>query len=390
LIRPDRHDFGPRLGIAWKPTARSKIVVRAGYGVYYTPNQYNKFESNLASQAPFAVTDYITTSSANLLTLANGLVAVPAGKPITNTYGVALNYNDTYIQSWNFSVQRDLPGRLVGEVLYMGSKTTNLDVPTAPNQAPLGSSLTAEERLPIANAGSFTFDQPIGNATYEGAQARVTRRFQRGISANLLYTYSKAIDDAVLAQNFYDQSAEKALSTFDHRQVLTLNWVLASPVDATRGFLSHPVWIAKALKDWTVSGGITAQTGAPLTPTVAGNLDGTASVAPLRADATGLPINSGSGYFNPAAFTIAPAGEYGNAGRDTITGPGTFSLNLSLARSINLHSERRRLEFRIDSTNTLNHVNPSGLITVVNSNQFGLITSAGQMRQITATVRLRF
>ena len=67
-----------------------------------------------------------------------------------------------------------------------------------------------------------------------------------------------------------------------------------------------------------------------------------------------------------------------------------FVLNLSLARSINLHSERRRLEFRMDSTNTLNHVNPTGLVTVVNSSQYGLITSAGQMRQMTATVRLRF
>ena len=64
--------------------------------------------------------------------------------------------------------------------------------------------------------------------------------------------------------------------------------------------------------------------------------------------------------------------------------------NFSLARSINLHSERRRLEIRFDSTNTFNHVSPSGLITVVNSSQYGLITSAGQMRQMTATVRLRF
>ena len=365
-------------------------MVRAGYGVYYTPNQYNKFESNLAGQAPFAVTDYITTSSANLLTLANGLIAVPAGKNITNTYGVALNYNDTYIQSWNFSVQRDLPGRLVGEVLYMGSKTTNLDVPTAPNQAPLGSSLTAEERLPIANAGSFIFDQPVGNATYEGAQARVTRRFQRGVSFNLLYTFSKAIDDAVLAQNFYDQSAEKALSTFDHRQVLTLNWVLASPVDATRGFLSHPVWIAKALKDWTVSGGITAQTGAPPHADRRREPRRNGIRCPLRADATGVPLNSGSGYFNPAAFTLAPAGEYGNAGRDTITGPGTFSLNLSLARSINLHSERRRLRIphRLDQYFEPRESQRPGhrreLQPVRPDHQ------PGQMRQITATVRLRF
>ena len=69
LIRPDRNDFGPRIGIAWKPGARSKIVVRAGFGMYYTPNQYNRFQSNLAGQAPFAVTNYITTSSANVLTL---------------------------------------------------------------------------------------------------------------------------------------------------------------------------------------------------------------------------------------------------------------------------------------------------------------------------------
>lgn len=390
LINPDHHDFGPRTGIAWKPSARSKIVVRAGYGIYYTPNQYNKFESNLSAQYPFAVNNYITTSSVDPLTLSNGLVAVPAGKTITNTYGVALNYHDTYIQSWNFSVQSDLPGRLVGEVLYSGSKTTNLDVQEAPNQAPLGSSLTSEQRLPIANAGSFVFDDPVGDATYEALQLRLTRRFQRGLSANLLYTYSKALDDAVLAQNFYDQSAEKALSTFNRAQVLTLNWIWASPVDATRGFLSHPVWAAKALKDWTVSGSITAETGLPQTATVAGNLDGTGSVAALRADATGLPVNSGSGYFNPAAFAVPPAGQFGTAGRDTIIGPGMFVLNLSLARNINLHSERRRLEFRIDSTNTLNHVSPSGLITVVNSNQYGEITSAGQMRQMTATLRLRF
>ncbi|MGD1091253.1 MAG: TonB-dependent receptor [Bryobacteraceae bacterium] len=390
LINPDHHDFGPRLGIAWKPSARSKIVVRAGYGIYYTPNQYNKFESNLSAQYPFAVTNYITTSSANLLTLANGLVAVPAGKSITNTYSVALNYHDTYIQSWNFSVQRDLPGRLVGEVLYTGTKTTNMDVQQAPNQAPLGSALTSEQRFPIANAGSFIFDNPVGDATYEALQLRVTRRFQRGLSANLLYTYAKAIDDAVLAQNFYDQSAEKALSTFDRRQVMTLNWVWASPVDATRGFLSHSAWAAKALKDWTVSGSITAETGTPQTATVAGNLDGSGSVATLRADATGLPVDSGSGFFNPAAFVVPSAGQFGTAGRDTITGPGMFMLNLSVARSINLHSERRRLEFRIDSTNTLNHVNPSGLVTVVNSAQYGLITSAGQMRQVTATLRLRF
>ena len=218
----------------------------------------------------------------------------------------------------------------------------------------------------------------------------MTRRFQRGISTNFQYTCSKAMDDVALAQNFYDQAAEYALSNNDHRQSVTWNWILASPVDAQKGFLSHPAFVAKALKDWTLSGSMTAQTGAPQTATVNGNLDGTSSIATLRADVTGEPISAGGGFFNLAAFTVPAAGTFGDAGRNTIIGPGSFVVNFSLARSINLNSERRRLEFRIDTTNIFNHVNPSGLITVVNSSQYGEITNAATMRQITATVRLRF
>lgn len=101
-------------------------------------------------------------------------------------------------------------------------------------------------------------------------------------------------------------------------------------------------------------------------------------------------MGSGSGYFNLAAFSIPDAATFGNAGRDTIIGPGAVVLNLSLSRSINLKSERRRLEIRIDTNNFLNHVNPSGLISVVNSAQYGEITGAGAMRSITGTLRLRF
>jgi hypothetical protein len=390
LIHSDKNNFGPRTALAWKPWPRGKTLIRAGYGWYYNPAQYNQFMNRLGQQPPFAVNNSLTTSIANPLSIATGLVAVPANQTVTNTYAVALNYLTSYAQTWNFSIQEDLPKRWVGEINYMGTKGTRLDVPQAPNQAPLGSSLTAYQRLPIANIGNFTFDSPEGNSILHAMQVRLTRRFQRGISANLFYTFSKSIDDIALAQNFYDQSAERALSNNNHTHVVTANWVLASPVDATRGFLSHPMWVAKALKDWTLSGSLTAQTGAPVTATVVGNRDGTASIATLRANATGQSLDSGSGYFNLAAFAVPAPGTFGTAGRNTIIGPGMWTVNLSLARNINLHSERRRLEIRFDSNNTLNHVNPSGLITVVNSSQYGEITSAGQMRQISATVRLRF
>ena len=390
LIRSDRNNFGPRTGIAWKPFPKGKMLVRAGYGLYYNPSQYNQFMTKLGAQPPFAVTNSVTTSTADVLTLATGLVSLPASQDITNTNGVALNYADSYAQTWNVSIQQDLPQRWIGEILYTGIKGTRVDIQEAPNQAPLGSALTGYERLPIANIGNFTFDDPVGNSESNAMQVRLTRRFQRGLSTNFFYTFSKAMDDVALAQNFYDQAAERALSSSNHTHVITANWVLASPVDATRGFLSHPAFVAKALKDWTLSGSLTAQTGAPQTATITGNFDGTSSIAPLRANATGAPIDSGSGYFNLAAFSVPASGTYGDAGRNTIIGPGTFVMNFSLSRSINLHSERRRLEVRLDSTNTLNHVNPTGLITVVNSSQYGLITSAATMRQMTATVRLRF
>ncbi len=393
LIRSDKNNFGPRTALAWKPRQRgkgSKTLIRAGYGWYYNPAQYNQFMNRLGAQPPFAITNSVTTSIDNPLTIATGLIAVPAGKTVRNTYAVALNYLNSYAQTWNVSVQQDLPKRWIAEVNYMGTKGTRLDIPEAPNQAPLGSALTAYQRLPIANAGNFTYDAPTGNLILHAMQVRLTRRFQRGISANLFYTFSKSIDDVALAQNFYDQSAERALSNNNRTHVVTANWVLASPVDATRGFLSHPVWVAKALKDWTLSGSLTAQTGLPQTATVIGNRDGTASISQLRANATGAPIDSGSGYFNLAAFAVPAPGTFGDAGRNTIIGPGMWNVNLSLARSINLHSERRRLEIRFDTNNVLNHVNPTGLVTIVNSTQYGEITSASAMRSITGTVRLRF
>jgi trimeric autotransporter adhesin len=389
LLKSDKNNFAPRIALAWKPNPKGKILIRAGYGWYYNPSQYNKFQSTLSAQPPFAVTNTVTTSTAFPITLATGLTQT-SGKTVTNTYAVALDYRDMYAQSWNAGIQRDLPKALVLEISYNGTKGTRLDVPESPNQAPLGSSLTSVLRYPIANVGNFTYDTPVGNSIYHAGVARLTRRFSKGVSGNLLYTYSKAMDDAVLAQNFYDQAAERAISTFNHTHVLALNFVLASPVDATKGFLSHPVFLAKALKDWTLSGSVSAQSGAPQTATVSGNLDGTGSSAQLRANAAGLAENAGTGWFNTAAFSVPLAATFGNAGRDTIIGPGSFVLNLSLARSINLKSERRRLEFRIDSNNFLNHVNPSGLISVVNSSQYGEITSAGGMRSITATLRLRF
>jgi hypothetical protein len=133
--------------------------------------------------------------------------------------------------------------------------------------------------------------------------------------------------------------------------------------------------------------------GTPFTARVLGNqadTAGTGAVGAGRAEATGLPILGGGGeFFNLAAFTVPPGGQFGDAGRNTIEGPGMFALNASFGRSFSLN-ERRRIEFRLESTNVTNTVSITGIQTVVNSVTYGLPMAAGNMRTIDAVVRFRF
>ncbi|HSR09321.1 MAG TPA: TonB-dependent receptor [Bryobacteraceae bacterium] len=399
LINPDRNNFAPRAGLAWKPWDRKNHVVRIGYGVYYNPGIYNQFTSRLSAQPPFAQSTTVETSTLNPLTLAEGLTVTPDGKTILNTFAVNRNYQTMYAQSWNVGFQFQLPSALVGEVNYLGTKGTHLDIQEIPNQAPPGAILTAQQRQSISNATGFIYDTPVGNSIYHALQTRLTRRFRRNVSFNLQYTFSKAIDDSstlggvgnTVAQNFNDLSAERGLSSFDRRHVFTATSVIQSPV-GSNGVLANSHVFETALKDWTLSPSATFETGTPLTARVLGNqsdIAGTGTIGSGRADATGLPIESSAGFFNLAAFTTPFSGEFGNAGRNTIPGPGLFSMNLSLQRTITLH-ERTRLQIRVDATNVTNHVNITGVGTVVNSITYGVPLSASGMRTLSATLRLNF
>jgi trimeric autotransporter adhesin len=398
LVNSDPKAFSPRLGIAYKPWKKRATLIRTGYGIFFNGSIYSTFPFRLSSQPPFATSANLVTSTADPLTIENGF-ADKAVAAITNTYAVDKNYRIGYIQTWNFQVQQTLPHQLVMELGYLGTKGTRLDIQEYPNRAAVGSSQLGSG-LQIANATSFVYDTWNGNSIYHAAQARFTRRFAKGISANLLYTFSKSIDDAssisggatIYAQNANDLSAERGLSAFDHRHVLTGSFVLTSPV-GEQGYLRGRGFVETLLKDWTLNGTLTAQSGAPLTARVLGNesnIAGTGAIGSGRAEATGLAIDSGSGPFNLLAFTTPAPGTLGNAGRDTIPGPSSFVVNFSFGRSFKVIDERKRVEIRVDSTNTLNQVNLSGFYTTVNATNYGLPSSVSNMRSITATLRLRY
>jgi hypothetical protein len=393
LIQPDRHDFAPRGGLAWKPSAKHSTVVRLGYGIYYNPTALNQLATELSEQPPFAVTERLTTSDTDVLTIQNGLATAPTKTTIANTYAVQKNYQVGYAQSWSVSVQQNLSRSFFFELNYLGTKGTDLDTQTVPNRAALGSSpLTSQQILPIADAQQFIYDSSWGNSIYHAGQVRLMRRFARNMSFNVLYTYSKSIDDSstfggvgnVVAQNAFDLSAERGLSSFNRPNVVTLNYVLSTPAQAS--------WWKR---NWTLSGSALLENGTPFTARILGNqsnVAGTGVVGSGRAEATGLPVEDGSGYFNLAAFTAPPPGELGDVGRNTIPGPWSWSLNSALGRYFTIGGEgsRKRIELRFETTNTLNHVNITNVNTVVGSTQYGVPITAGAMRTADVNIRFRF
>ena len=401
LVRPDTHAVSPRLGFAWRPGTKRDLVIRGGYSIFYTGSIYSQIAAQMGQQPPFANTVSLTTSTANLLTLQNGFHIV-ASQNILNTFAINPNFKLPYAQTWAFAIQNALPHGFLVETEYIGTKGTDLGVVEQPNRPVAGSSVfNSQELLQIPDATSFNYETSQANSTFNAGQVRLTRRFSTGVSGNLLYTYSKSIDNAssfsglggTTVEYINNLNLERGLSSFDQRHRLSGTFLLSSPV-GVHGMMRNGGWKTHALAGWTVNGTLTAGTGTPLTALLGGNLSNTGGLAnagSTRASATGLLVESGNNpYFNLLAFTTPPAGEFGNAGRDTIPGPFQISFNAALNRAFRFSDARRTLQLRLSATNALNHVIITGFGTTVNSATYGLPTSASATRTVQLLLRFSF
>jgi len=393
LINPDKHAFEPRIAISWRPFAASSMVVRAGYGVYYNTSVYQNIAAQMAQQYPLSTSLSVQNSATNPLTLANGFKPTPGAT--LNTFAIDPNFKVGYSQNWQVSVQRDLPAAMIMTVTYLGIKGTRGAQVFLPNTYPAGAD------IPCSSCPTgFTYLASNGDSTRESGSVQLRRRLQAGLTATAQYTFSKSIDDAalgghgqnasVIAQNWLDLSAERALSPFDQRHLLTFQMQYSTGMGLGGGTLLTG-WKAAAFKEWTIATQITAGSGLPLTPTYFVPVKGTGVTGSIRPDYTGADVYDATAglHLNPLAYVAPASGEWGNAGRDSITGPGQFSLNASLARTFRFN-DRFNLDLRVDATNALNHVVFPSWGTVVGSQQFGLPSTANAMRNVQTTLRLRF
>ena len=419
LIRPDRLGIEPRIGLSWRPIPGSSVVVRAGYGVYDDTSVYQTTSLQMAQQEPLSTSVSVQTSPACPETLASGFN--PCSSITPDTFAVNPNFRVGYAQTWQLSIQRDLPGSLQMTATYLGIKGTRGVQQFLPNTYPIG----ATNPCPLCPTG-FVYQTSGGDSTRESGSFQLRRRLRAGFTANLQYTFSKSIDDdatlggqgpvpagavaptvpaATIAQNWLNLRAERGLSTFDQRNLLNAQVQYTTGMGIGGGTLLRG-WQGRLLKEWTAAGTITAGSGLPQTPIYLAAVNGTGVTGPIRPDRASGSIYAGySGHFlNPAAFAAPQPGQWGTAGRDSIIGPGQFTFNASLSRTFRV-GKRYNLDVRADATNLLNHVVYSSWNTTLNpitnpgSNSiftpdlnplFGLPAAANPMRSMQVTARLRF
>jgi hypothetical protein len=393
LVNPDRNNFSPRLGIAWRPSSKRSSVFRAGYGMYYNTSVYSNVASQMSQQPPLATAWNLNIQNSPLLSIGDAFTN-PANSRTntltTNTFAVDPNYKIGYVHQWNFSLQQNLPYSFQTSISYQGSKGTNLVRQFQPWVTPPNAATAVYPT-------GYTYETYGGNSIYNGVSISLMRRFRGGLSANGSYTFSKSIDDggagagSNMAQNWLNFHAERGLSSFDQRHNLSINFSYSTG-QGRRGAGLVTGWKGQLVKDWTITSQIQVHNSNPMTAILGGNQVSRGSTSQtLRADATGIPLNPlvAGQIFNPAAFAVPAAGFWGDAGRNTIPGPMVLSLNGSAGRVFRL-GERRSVDLQVRATNALNTVVVNSWNTVLNNNTFGLPAGVGNMRSVVTSLRFRF
>lgn len=303
LTSNDPNNFAPRFGFVYSPLASQKIVVRGGYGIFYSRSSLVYLIVGVNAPPLFAIG---RSAAGSPIAFANPYPALPSSDQFpTFVKGISLagqifdrNLRTPYIQQYNTSVQYQISHDSLIEVAFVGSRGLNLIRSVGINQARL-----ASPQQPIINAvngrvittntadatnvslrapyqgvevGGFLQIQTTAQSTYNSLQMSLIRRLSKGLQFLAAYTYAKSVDNssgtnggsadavrdtAIVLGNQLDNRANRGLSDFDrtHRLVFSYLWELPKPSFAAKSTIGRLL-----LSDWQVAGIITAMSGLPI------------------------------------------------------------------------------------------------------------------------------
>ena len=372
------------------------MTIRAGYSMFYVESYLNTLASEMANQPPFATANTLTTQT--VATPAAELqtdLSTGSASTVTNTVAVNPNYQVPYAMIWNASIEYNLPRNTFVEVMYTGTRGVHLD-------ELLGFSLV--DNRTHANAAGFTYDTTGAFSNFNALQVRLQKRMSHGLMFMARYTYSKSLDDAstiggggqTVIQNNADPRGDYGLSSFDMRHQFLGNFIYQLPFGdrqrfATQGLgescvrrLARQCEFYRAFRHSLHGESLLEESGVPECSRRQLRARG-----PDRQPRAGEPNSAGMVQYG--GVQRSPTACFGDAPRNSVIGPGAFTINSGVSKTIQFGRDGlRRLDFSWNTTNLLNHVNYSGLSTVFGSTTFGQITGAGAMRSMTFTTRVNF
>jgi hypothetical protein len=394
LVIPDNNNFGPRFGFAWQPFNKSHTVIRGGYGIYYNPKGVNEKNLGLGADLQWQqIVDVFPLFGLPPSVQGDNLFPPPTA-PGTASLSDDPRARTGYVQQFNFTIQRELPGDVLLEAAYAGSLGRKLDVAVDINQGRLpgfpGEPL--EVRRPYPGFGAISMSKSVAVSSYNALQVKAEKRFTHNLYFLGAYTFSKSLDSASAAfdgpQNRENLRAQYGLSTFDQRHRFVLSYLYQMPFGRGQRYLKTIRGAADALLGgWQLNGIVSFASGNPLTVAV-GQDRSLTGVNVQYANLTGpnhgnFPASQRrvDRWFDTDAFELAPVGTFGNAGRNIVIGPGTNNVDLSLLKNIRI-TEGTTLQLRTEFFNAFNH--PQFLLPVgdLTSSAFGQILAARPAREI--------
>ena len=419
LMYPNKTNFAPRFGIAQNIPSVG-LVLHGAYGIFFTPVDMNTW-CNQRHNVPYVFPE--TNQSDNFTPSIKTFDFAPAvlGTTVVSFTGMETNPAPQYIQQWSGSMEQSLGKTTVLEIGYLGSRGFHLQRAHLINNALPGPGLIQPRRpfkkisfvpntvLPANIAvASTTFGVSTINllensaqSWYDAGYVNVRRQASKGLSFLANYTWAKSLSnapdfrspmfEAAIPQDNNNLAAEKGPAC-DVRN----RFALSAVYDVPTWGRSRLTRVATA--DWRASTIFQAQSGFPLTISVFGDTANAGTALgenPVRANATGQPVfgpgtRNATSWFNPAAFAAPAAYAFGNAGRNSVVGPGMETMDVSVVRSFPV-KEIARVEMRGEFFNALNHTNLGTPNRFVNTAGFGSITEVSTPgREIQVSARVSF
>ena len=398
-----QEQLGTAPGHFVQPDASGKTAIRGGLGVFYDVIETDMYRSTSANP-PFS----------NSATVYNGNIENPGGATF-RSFPSALGALDSSLPNprvltYNLDVQRELPSNVILSVGYVGTLGRHLLRTLNINQLPVGTLTLAANKGVNANAlvpyqgyGAINMIETGDDSNYNALQVSATKRYSKGLSFGVSYSFSKTLDTTAgtktLPQNSYN--AVTRLRPFQHqpkeRLELQLRVRTALAANCAERLARY------VLGGWNLSGVTAFQSGAPNSLTVPSDVAGIGASS-TRASLTGNPnLSAGdrtfSQWFNTSVVvnpSLMTPGQFGNSGRNILTGPGFSQWDISLLKDFVI-KEKTRIQFRAETFNTFNHPSFTGIDTTVRfdskgapASGFGAVNAAGPGRMLEFGLKLMF